>query len=117
MYSDTGLFSVYLGTEAGTVERCRELVHKELRKLREVPLSSNQLLKAKNQLKGQIAMAQESNGSVMLGFAKTFLLFNRVDTFEEICAKIDSLTREDLMDTAQEIFDENRLSSLLFPAG
>jgi predicted Zn-dependent peptidase len=66
---------------------------------------------------GQIAMAQESNGSVMLGFAKTFLLFNRVDTFEEICAKIDSLTREDLMDTAQEIFDENRLSSLLFPAG
>jgi predicted Zn-dependent peptidase len=116
IYSDTGLWSVYLGTEAGTVERCRELVHKELKKLRDIPLTSIQLLKAKNQLKGQIAMAQESNGSVMLGFAKTFLLFNRVDTFEEICAKIDGLTRDDLMATAKEIFDENRLSSLLFPA-
>jgi predicted Zn-dependent peptidase len=114
IYSDTGLFSIYLGTESSSVERCRELVYKELKKLREVPLSSLQLQKAQNQLKGQIAMAQESNNALMLGFAKTYLLFNRIDTFDEIAAKIDSISAKNLQDIACEIFDEKQLSSLLY---
>ena len=116
IYSDTGLWSVYLGTEGNTVERCRDLVMKELKKLREEPLSTLQLHKAKNQLKGQIAIAQESNGSLMLGFAKTFLLFNRVDRFEEICAKIDGISASKIQLIAEELFDANQLSSLLYPA-
>jgi predicted Zn-dependent peptidase len=116
IYSDTGLWSVYLGTEGNTVERCRELVMKELKKLRENPLSTLQLHKAKNQLKGQIAIAQESNGSLMLGFAKTFLLFNRVDSFEEICTKIDSITAGKIQTVSNELFDEKQLSTLLYPA-
>jgi predicted Zn-dependent peptidase len=116
IYSDTGLWSVYLGTEGNTVERCRDLVMKELKKLREKPLSSLQLHKAKNQLKGQIAIAQESNGSLMLGFAKTYLLFNRVDSFDEICTKIDSITSGNLQAISEVLFDEKQLSSLLYPA-
>jgi predicted Zn-dependent peptidase len=116
IYSDTGLWSVYLGTEGNTVERCRELVMKELKKLRENPLSTLQLHKAKNQLKGQIAIAQESNGSLMLGFAKTFLLFNRIDRFDEICAKIDGISASKIQQLAEEVFDEKNLSSLLYPA-
>jgi predicted Zn-dependent peptidase len=116
IYSDTGLWSVYLGTEGNTVERCRDLVMKELKKLREKPLSTLQLHKAKNQLKGQIAIAQESNGSLMLGFAKTFLLFNRVDSFEEICTKIDSITADKIQTISNELFDEKQLSTLLYPA-
>ncbi len=116
IYSDTGLWSVYLGTEGNTVERCRDLVMKELKKLREKPLSTLQLHKAKNQLKGQIAIAQESNGSLMLGFAKTFLLFNRVDSFEEICTKIDSITAGKIQTISNELFDEKELSTLLYPA-
>lgn len=114
IYSDTGLWSIYLGTEASSVERCRDLVYKELKKLRDVPLSSLQLQKAQNQLKGQIAMAQESNNALMLGFAKTYLLFNRIDTFEEIATKIDAISAKNLQDIACEIFDENQLSSLLY---
>jgi predicted Zn-dependent peptidase len=116
IYSDTGLWSVYLGTEGNTVERCRDLVMKELKKLREKPLSTLQLHKAKNQLKGQIAIAQESNGSLMLGFAKTFLLFNRVDSFDEICTKIDSITADKIQTISNELFDEKQLSTLLYPA-
>lgn len=116
IYSDTGLWSVYLGTEGNMVERCRDLVMKELKKLREKPLSTLQLHKAKNQLKGQIAIAQESNGSLMLGFAKTFLLFNRVDSFEEICTKIDSITAGKIQTISNELFDEKQLSTLLYPA-
>lgn len=116
IYSDTGLWSAYFGTEGNMVERCHELVMKELKKLREKPLSTLQLHKAKNQLKGQIAIAQESNGSLMLGLAKTYLLFNRIDSFEEICAKIDSITACKIQTISNDVFAEKQLSTLLYPA-
>ena len=78
IYSDTGLWNVYLGTENGTADKCLQLVLKELKKLREVTLGEIQLQKAKAQIIGQIAIAQESNASLMLGFAKTFILFNKI---------------------------------------
>jgi hypothetical protein len=52
----------------------------------------------------------------MLGFAKTFLLFNRVDSFEEICTKIDSITADKIQTISNELFDEKQLSTLLYPA-
>ncbi|MFM2286516.1 MAG: hypothetical protein RLZZ543_2013 [Bacteroidota bacterium] len=114
IFSDTGLWSVYLGTEAAWVDRCRELVLREMKKLREQELGIVQLQKAKNQLIGQMAIAQESNSSLMLGFAKTFLIFNKIDSFEEVSQKIESLSAKDLRDIANEIFDEAKLSSLLY---
>ncbi|HOY49889.1 MAG TPA: pitrilysin family protein [Flavobacteriales bacterium] len=114
IFSDTGLWSVYLGTEAAWVDRCRELVLIEMKKLREKELGVLQLQKAKNQLIGQMAIAQESNSSLMLGFAKTFLIFNKIDTFEEVVQKIESLSSKDLRDIANEVFNESQLSSLLY---
>jgi predicted Zn-dependent peptidase len=89
-------------------------VLKELKKLRETTLGEIQLQKAKAQLIGQIAIAQESNASLMLGFAKTFLLFNKIDTFKEITDKIESLKAKDLQAIANEIFLEDQLSTLIY---
>lgn len=114
IFGDTGLWSVYLGTEAAWVEKCRELVLREMKKLREQELGVVQLQKAKNQLIGQMAISQESNSSLMLGFAKTFLLFNKIDTFEEVAQKIESLSSQDIREIANEIFMEDKLSSLLY---
>jgi predicted Zn-dependent peptidase len=114
IFSDTGLWSVYLGTEAAWVEKCRDLVLREMKKLRDQELGVVQLQKAKNQLIGQMAISQESNSSLMLGFAKTFLLFNKIDTFEEVAQKIESLSSHDLREIANEIFTEDNLSSLLY---
>ena len=50
----------------------------------------------------------------MLGFAKTFLLFNKIDTFEEVAQKIESLSSQDIREIANEIFMEDNLSSLLY---
>jgi predicted Zn-dependent peptidase len=116
LYSDTGLWSVYMGTENEWIERCRDLLMKELRKLREETLGTAQLHKAKQQLIGQIAISQESNISLMLGFAKTFMLFDRVESFAEVCNKIEALDARTLRDIAAEIFHEPHLSSLVYPA-
>ena len=113
-FSDTGTWSVYLGTEPAWIEKCRDLVLKELKKLREIPLGTLQLQKAQNQLIGQLAISQENNVSLMLGYAKTFALFGKVDSFEEIAQRIRAVKSQDLCAIADDLFKVDELSSLLY---
>lgn len=113
-YIDTGLFGVYLGTDAENAERTIRLAEKELKKLREQKLGTLQLTKAKRQILGQVAMAQENNGSLMLSYGKSLMSYNRIDTFAEVRNKIERITAEDLQEVANEIFDPKDLSLLTY---
>lgn len=113
-YSDTGIFNIYLASDSDKVERSIKLVKQELKKLRNKPLGPQQLKKAKQQLIGQIAIAQESELNTMLALGKSVLLYNKVDTFEEVKAKIEMVSAADLQSVAQDIFNEKQLSSLIF---
>jgi predicted Zn-dependent peptidase len=113
-YLDTGLFGIYLGTDPGTADRAIQLVHKELKKLREQKLGTLQLSKAKKQILGQFAMAQENNGALMLSFGKSLLLHNEIESFESIVNDVDQLKAETLMEVANEIMREENFSRLIF---
>jgi predicted Zn-dependent peptidase len=113
-YSDTGIFSIYLGTDAGYLEKSKKLVHKELKKLRELKLGSLQLHNAKKQLIGQTAIAQENKAAVMLAVGKSLLYTGRVDSLKEVYKKIELISAEELMDVANEILQYSNLSSLTF---
>ncbi len=113
-YSDTGLFNIYLASDSDKVEKSIYLVKKELQKLREKPLGPQQIKKAKQQLIGQIAIAQESDVNLMLSLGKSLLLYNKVDTFVEVKNKIESINAADIQDAAQIVFKEDNLSTLIF---
>jgi predicted Zn-dependent peptidase len=113
-YSDTGLFAVYLGTDKKYLQKTKTLVYKELKKLRDTPISTMQLHKAKQQLCGNIALAQENNSSVMLALGKSLLMFNKVDTLNAIYQEIEKITAKQLFNIANEVFDEKRMNSLTF---
>ncbi len=113
-YTDTGLFTVYLGTDLSLLNRSKRLLRAELRKLREKKLGTAQLHQAKQQLIGHIALAQESGSSLMLALGKSALLYDRVDTTEEIFREVETITASDLLEIANEMFDERRMSSLTF---
>lgn len=113
-YSDTGLFAVYLGTDKKYLQKTIDLVHKELKKLREKPLSTTQLQRAKQQLCGNISLAQENNSSVMLALGKSLLMFNKVDTLGSIYSEIEKITTVQLFNIANEVFEENNMNSLIF---
>ncbi len=113
-YSDTGLLAIFYGTEQKQVNRSRRLIDKELRLLREKPLGTMQLHKAKEQLIGQLAMAEENNTSLMLMMGKTLLDLDKVDSLDSIFKKIRSLDSSTLQDVAQEALAESRMSSLTF---
>jgi predicted Zn-dependent peptidase len=111
-YIDTGLLTIYFGTEKKQLKRTTSLVLKELRKLREIPLGSLQLHMAKEQLMGQLAMAEESNIGLMTMIGKSILDQGRVETLDEIFARIRNITAPDLMDIANEALREDQLSFL-----
>ena len=90
------------------------MVKKELRKLRDQPLGPQQLKKAKQQLIGQIAIGQESDVNMMLSLGKSLLLYNKVDTFDEVKTKIERISAQEIQETAQFIFQEEDLSTLIF---
>jgi len=113
-YSDTGIFTVYLGTDNGHLDKTIDLVHKELKKLMNFKLGSLQLKRAKQQLKGQAAIFFESNINTMLSMSKSILLHNKIDSLEQIYAKIDAITASHLAETANDIFDPAKLSMLTY---
>lgn len=113
-YSDTGIFQLYLATDPKYFAKAQKLVRKELNRLMDKPLGTVQLHQAKQQLMGQIALAQESGSGTMIGLGKSFLLFDRVDALHEVYAKIEKVTASDLQGVAQEMFSDDHLSSLTF---
>lgn len=113
-YLDTGYLGIFFGTEPRQLDRSISLIHKELKRLREQPLTVTQMHHTKVQLMGQLAMSEESNLSFMLMMAKSLLDTGRVDTLPEIFDEIKSVTPGQLQEMAQEMFDESTFSYLTF---
>lgn len=113
-YLDTGFLGIYFGTEPQQLERSIHLIHKELKKLRQQPLTTLQMHHTKEQLMGQLAMSEESNAGYMLMMAKSLLDSGKVDSLPEIFDEIRNVTPSHLMDLANEMFDEKEFSYLTF---
>jgi len=113
-YSDTGIVSIYFGTDNNTYQKALDTVLKELEKLRTVKLGSYQLHSVKKQITGQIAIAYESNLNELLSIGKSYLIYNKVDTIEHLCEKIKMITAEELIEIANQVFDPSELSILSY---
>jgi predicted Zn-dependent peptidase len=112
-YTDTGMFAVFFGTEPRQLEKCISLVKKELNKFCEKPLTTRQLASAKEQIKGQLALSEENNLSLMLMMGRSILDLGKVPSLEEIYNTIDDISSRKLLKIAREIFDERNLSYLI----
>jgi predicted Zn-dependent peptidase len=113
-YSDTGLFNIYFSTDKDKLEKCFDIINKELKYLCATPLGAIQLKKAKQQVTGQLAISYESFENQMLSIGKSFLVYDRVDTIDEIFTKIDVITSADLLDIANDVLQVNKLSYLIY---
>ncbi len=113
-YTDTGVFSIYFGTEHEDVDRCIRLVRKELKRLCDKPLTDAQLRAAKKQIIGQISVARDNAESTALGMAKTFLHYGKVDDPKELFQRIETLSAKELWEVSNEMFAEDYLSTLIY---
>jgi predicted Zn-dependent peptidase len=112
--TDTGIFSIYFGTDSEKAEKATKLVHKELKKLREQKLGALQLHQTKEKFIGQIALAEENRMGLIISMAKSLIDFDCVDTLQQVFDKINAVTAEQLLEISNEIFDDNQMITLLF---
>jgi predicted Zn-dependent peptidase len=113
-YYDTGVFSIYFGTDSQFLNKSLAITMAELKKLRDSKLGTIQLSKAKNQIKGYLARGYENHESLMLSLGKSLLIFNKIDTIEDICNKIDNVSASEILETANKIFEPSKLSTLIY---
>ncbi len=113
-YTDSGLFNISFASDPKNVDKCINLVKKEIKNLQTRKLGNVQLNQAKQQLKGQLAMSEENNNALMLMMAKSLLDLNRIPSLDRIFIKIDQITADQLVEIANEALDEDKMSSLTF---
>ena len=113
-YGDTGTWSIYFGCDEHDVKRCLRLVRKELDKFMEKPLSDAQLRAAKKQIKGQIGVACDNRENFALDFGKSFLHYGWGKNVDRLYEQVDEITTAQIQAVAQELFDKDRLTTLIF---
>lgn len=113
-YGDTGIWSIYFGCDEHDVKRCLRLVRKELDKFMQKPLSEAQLKAAKKQIKGQIGVACDNRENFALDFGKSFLHYGWEKNVDRLYKQVDEITAEQIQAVAQELFDKDRLTTLIF---
>ena len=113
-YGDTGTWSIYFGCDEHDVKRCLRLVRKELDKFMQKPLNDAQLKAAKKQIKGQIGVACDNRENFALDFGKSFLHYGWEKNVDRLYEQVDEITATQIQAVAQELFDKDRLTTLIF---
>jgi len=113
-YSDVGFWSIYLGTDKKYLKKAVNLVYDELRLICEKNLTENELSQAKEQLKGHIALALDSNLELMFNLGKSMLIHGKVDTVEQIYKQIDSIDLIEIGDMANKSFASHNCAELIY---
>ena len=112
-YSDTGLWCVYFGCDPHDVKKCCRLVRQELHRIQQKPMSMAQLKAAKQQIKGQIGVACDNRLQFALDFGKNYLLYGWEKDITSLFQLIDKVSANDIMEVATELFQENKLTTLI----
>ena len=112
-YGDTGIWSIYFGCDHHDVNRCRKLVRHELDRLMQKPLSPQQLIAAKRQLKGQLAIACDNREQFALDFGRSYLHHGHERDLETLYQRIDAITAEELQTVACDLFAPDHMTTLI----
>jgi predicted Zn-dependent peptidase len=110
-YRDAGMVALYIGTREDNVEEAFEVTGAELRRLGTEDVTSEELMRAKESVKGRMVLAQESTAVRMSRLAGSQLFDLPLDTLDETIAKIDALTAADLREVANELYVPENFSA------
>jgi predicted Zn-dependent peptidase len=113
-YTDTGIFMVYFGTERNNLYKAVDIVNREFKLLRDKKMGPKVLARAKKQMIGQLAIANENREELMLTLGRSYLYFNKVDTIKSVFKKIEAISPDDLYHVSNEILTKDKLSKLIF---
>src|ERR1700729_1132990 len=109
-YRDTGCLAVYAGTSRASTTKVVQSVVEELRKLKQETVSDEELRRSKDQLKGSLMLSLESSTARMSNLARQEMYFEHYYDLDELIAKIEAVTSEDLAKLANEFFQTDSIA-------
>ncbi len=112
-FKDVSTFGVYFSTNEKMTEKAVSLILKEFKKLKTATISERELKKAKESIKGNILLSLENTSNRMIRMAQSELYFNRIKNTEEVIKNIDSVKTTDILEIANEIFDEKSFITII----
>ena len=112
--SDTGYWNIYLACEPQHKDECIDLCMRELKCLRDTPLTTMQLQRALRQLQGQMAISAENQENNALAMAKQMLYYHHAPLWQETFCKISQITPIMLQDVANELYNDGILNVLQY---
>lgn len=113
-YADIGIAVISLGCDRSNLEKCLSIVDREILKLQSTPLSPMRMKAARKQLLGQLAISSDNGETQCLSMGKSLMSYGKILSEEETRQKIESVTAEEIMAAASEIFGKESRSRLIF---
>jgi len=110
-YEDSGQVGLYVGTRSENLGEAAAVVGTELARLQEEPATPDELTRAKENLKGRVLLALESTGARMNRLGSDVLADSPLLPLDEVVARIDAVTLDDLRALASELWSPERLSA------
>ncbi|HKB86845.1 MAG TPA: insulinase family protein, partial [Ignavibacteriaceae bacterium] len=112
-FYDVSSFGVYLSTNEKMMDKALAIVDREFRKMRNNKVSERELNKAKEAMKGHFLLSLENTSNRMFRIAQSELYHNRVKSTDEIIKEIDSVTREEILELANTMLDEDTFIKII----
>jgi len=109
-FVDTGMVGAYAGVAPANIKQSIQLILKEIFKIKEMRVDASELHYAKEFTKGNLMLASESNDNQMVRMAQNETHFGRYVPLEEIINNIDAVTEDDILQLAEDLFQDNRFS-------
>ena len=107
---DTGTFTAYAGLKLEKVYEGLEVILAELMRTMAEKVTPDELKKAKEMIRGNLALRIESTNYLAEYAGIKFVLDRELETFDEYLKKIDAVTAEDIQKVAKELFQKNRFN-------
>ncbi|MFQ5876553.1 MAG: M16 family metallopeptidase [Acidobacteriota bacterium] len=104
-FLDTGNLMVSAATSPESGREVIDLILRDLRRLKDEPVSDRELQLARDQLKGSLMLSLESSTSRMSNLARQEVYFGHQFNLNDILEGIDRVTQEDVLGLAQDLFD------------
>jgi predicted Zn-dependent peptidase len=109
-FQDSGSLAIYAGTSRESAPKVVQQVVKEFAEFKREPVSAEELQRAKAQLKGSLMLGLESSTARMSNLARQEMYYDHFHTMDEIIAKIEAVTREEVCAVANEIFRSEEIA-------
>lgn len=115
-HADSGLVGVSVGCLPSKLDEVLEVVRAELARVAAEGISEDELVRGKGQLRGGLVLGLEDSASRMSRLGKAELVYDELLSIDEVIARIDAVTLDDVRTIAAEVFGQPEILAVVGPA-